>query len=87
MKRFALLAVAVIALTVAGCSKEKTCRCSVKGNNITRNSDVRIIKIEKGGCEQLHIVYFHTDLDSLKVDTLYCTDQEFQIDNTIAEKK
>lgn len=85
-KRITCLAVVALLLTMAGCtSKEKTCRCSVKGSNITRNSDVRIIKIEKGECEQLHIVYFHTDLDSLKVDTLYCTDEEFNIDNTIEE--
>ncbi len=58
----------------------------MRGNNITRNSDVRIIKIEDGECEQLHIVYFHTDLDTLKTDTLYCTDQEFAIDNSIEER-
>ena len=33
----------VLLLTVAGCNKQKTCRCSVRGT-----SDVRIVKIENG---------------------------------------
>lgn len=68
-------------MALAGCSKQKTCRCSVRGNDATRNSDVRIVKIEKGECDQLHMVNFHTSLDTLKADTLYCTDYEFAIDS------
>ena len=82
MKRYLILGLMVAALAAAGCSsKEKTCRCSVRGNDATRNSDVRIIKIEKGECDQLHVLNFHTSLDTLKTDTLYCTDYEFGIDS------
>lgn len=72
-----MVTVACLALlaTVA-CSKQKTCRCAVPGT-----SKVRVIKIEKGECEQLHVLQYHTELDSLKVDSLLCTDYEFDIDS------
>ena len=79
MKRKLLIVglVAVAGLTVvAGCSKEKTCRCSV-----LHSTKVRIIKIASGNCEDLHIFQYHTPLDSLKVDSLLCTDHEFAIDS------
>ena len=63
-------------LSVAGCSKAKTCRCAVIGT-----SKVRIIKIESGNCEDIHIYRYHTLLDSLKIDSLVCTDYEFAIDS------
>ena len=86
MKKYLFWGVMVMALAAAGCtSKEKTCRCSVRGDVATRNADVRIIKIDKGECEQLHILNFHTSLDSLMTDTLYCTDYEFAIDSMFAE--
>ena len=69
------MAVALL-LTVAGCNKQKTCRCSVRGT-----SDVRIVKIEKGECEQLKFYQYHTALDSLEVDSLVCTGYEFDIDS------
>ncbi len=76
MKRkvFTLAALAVLALA-AGCSKQRTCRCAVIGS-----PDVRIIKIESGECEQLRLFTYHTELDSLKTDSLLCTDYQFEID-------
>lgn len=63
-------------LLVSACSKEKTCRCAVLGS-----SKVRVIKIEKGNCEDIKVFKYHTELDSLKVDSLLCTDYQFAIDS------
>lgn len=74
-----ILTMAVAALLMVGavgCTKQKTCRCSVVGR-----SDVRIIKIEKGECSQLATYEYHNALDSLKLDSLLCTDYEFRIDS------
>lgn len=70
------LCLAVLALLAVGCTKQKTCRCSVIGQ-----STVRIIKIDKGECIQLHTYNYHTMLDTLVVDSLLCTDYEFEIDS------
>ena len=43
-------------------------------------STVRIIKIEHGECNQLLTYNYHTMLDSAMVDSLVCTDYEFDID-------
>lgn len=61
---------------LSGCSKAKTCRCAV-----LHSSKVRIVKIESGNCEDLKLFRYHTPLDSLKVDSLLCTDYEFRIDS------
>ncbi len=76
-KKFLLLGMfaAAMLLTVA-CSKEKTCRCSV-----LHSSKVRVIKINSGNCEDIKLFRYHTSLDSLKVDSLLCTDYEFAIDS------
>lgn len=76
MKKKAILCLAAVALLAAGCSKQKTCRCSVLGE-----STVRIVKIERGECNQLHTYNYHNDLDTLIVDSLVCTDFEFEIDS------
>ena len=77
MKRkiISLVAVALL-LTVAGCNKQKTCRCSVRGT-----SDVRIVKIDKGECTSLKVFEGHDELDSIWADSLLCTDYEFHIDS------
>ncbi len=75
-KIIALTAAAVLLATLAGCSKQKTCRCSVRGT-----STVRIIKIEKGECTQLSHLNYHSPLDEQLVDSLICTDYEFMIDS------
>ncbi len=71
-----LTAAAVLLATAAGCSKQKTCRCAVRGT-----STVRIIKIEKGECSQLSHLEYHSALDEQLVDSLVCTDYEFAIDS------
>ena len=83
MKRTLIIAAAIglALLGTAACSKQKTCRCAVPGT-----STVRIFKIDKGECEQLHVLQYHTPLDSLKVDSLLCTDYEFSIDSIYNEQ-
>lgn len=70
-----ILAAAALVLSVTGCSKQKSCRCSV-----LNSSTIRIVTIESGECEQLKEFRYHTMLDSLRVDSLLCTDFEFEID-------
>lgn len=76
MKSKILYLSAAILLLCAACDKQKTCRCSVMGK-----MDVRIIKIEKGSCEDIVTYQYHDALDSLKMDSLLCTDYEFLIDS------
>ena len=77
MKKKVLFLTTVAALVaLAGCSKEKTCRCSVLGS-----STVRVIKIESGNCEDIKEFHYHDNLDSLLVDSLLCTGHEFAIDS------
>ena len=75
MKKKAILCLAALALLAVGCSKQKTCRCSVIGSSV-----VRIINIDRGECNQLLTYNYHTMLDSAMVDSLVCTDYEFDID-------
>lgn len=76
MKAKTLILPAALLLLATGCDKSKTCRCSVLDSN-----DVRIIKIEKGECTDLKVYHHHTDVDTLVVDSLLCTDYEFRIDS------
>ncbi len=80
MKKKVILSLAALALLAVGCSKQKTCRCSVIGT-----STVRVIKIDGGECEQIKTFNLHTSLDSLQVDSLVCTDYEFAIDSIYNE--
>ena len=84
MKRKAILILGALLLLLVpcGCDKAKTCRCSVLGTN-----KVRIIKIEKGSCESLHVFYDHTTVDSLVIDSLLCTSYEFAIDSIFKEQE
>lgn len=63
---------------LTGCSKQKTCRCSVLSE--TRGSTVRIIKIESGSCDDINVYSYHDPQDNRINDTLLCTDYEFDID-------
>ena len=81
-KKIAIAAVAVLALGLTACNKQQTCRCSVLG---TQN--VRIIKIDKGECEQLKTFTYHNVMDSVKVDSLLCTGYEFLIDSIFENTK
>ncbi|MBR1799651.1 MAG: hypothetical protein IJ761_07165 [Bacteroidales bacterium] len=78
MKKTILLSALLIGLLfgAVACSKEKTCRCAVTGS-----TTVRIIKIERGTCDQLGAFRYHNDLDSVFTDSLLCTDYEFKIDS------
>lgn len=80
-KKYLLLGVMVLLLAVAGCSKQKTCRCSAKDGLSSQWTRVRIIKIDKGECTQLHVFQGHDELDSIWADSLLCTDYEFKIDS------
>ncbi len=75
-KKYLFLGLVVLALVAVGCSKQKTCRCAVRGKGYSR-----IITIEHGECTQLKVFRYNDALDSLKVDSLVCTDYEFQIDS------
>lgn len=76
-KTLILAAVALLSVGTMGCAdKSKTCRCSVLGTN-----KVRIIKIDKGECEDLLEYHHHNVLDTLIIDSLLCTDYEFLIDS------
>lgn len=44
---------------------------------------VRIITIDGGNCEDIQLLSYHTPLDVLVVDSLLCTDHEFNIDSEI----
>lgn len=78
-KKYLLLGLAaMLAVGAVSCSKEKRCRCSVLHSSL-----VRIIKIDGGNCEDLKLYKYHTPLDSLKVDSLLCTDYEFKIDSEL----
>ena len=77
-KTIASAAVAILALGFAACTKQQTCRCTVLGT-----SNVRIIKIDKGECEQIRTFTYHTALDSTRVDSLLCTSYEFRIDDSL----
>lgn len=76
MKKKIALCVVALTMLVAACSKEKTCRCSVVGTSV-----VRIIKIDSGDCRDFRTYTYHSSLDSLEVETLVCTDYEFEIDS------
>ena len=76
MKKKVILGVVALALFAVSCGKEKTCCCSVIGTSV-----VRIIKLDGGDCHDLRTYSYHTSLDSLKVDSLVCTDYEFRIDS------
>ncbi len=77
MKRLTIiLAGAALLFAATGCSKEKTCRCAVRGT-----SKVRIIKIQRGECSQLSHIYYHDELQNQLIDSLVCTDYEFKIDS------
>jgi len=76
MKKVALLvgAVAILAAFVS-CSKDRTCRCSVLGDQ-----SIRIIKIDKGECEDMRFVLYDQDpvlYPDIK-DSVLCTDFDFE---------
>ena len=72
MKKILMYCVGVLAVvSVTSCSKERECRCAVMGETYER-----VIKIDKGTCEQLRYVLY--DLHSVTshdvTDSVLCTD-------------
>lgn len=75
MKKVALLCGALmVVLALGSCKKERTCRCTVLGE-----STIRIIKINKGTCEDLSTYLYDRDpvLYPDILDSLLCTDFDF----------
>lgn len=82
MKKFflALGAVAVLA-AVGACTKERTCRCAVLSTEGGYGGQtIRIIKIDKGTCDQLRFVLYDMDpvLHPNLTDSVLCTDFDFE---------
>ncbi len=78
MKKRAVLlcGMLAVALLAASCGKEKTCRCTV-----LHEQSIRIIKIDKGDCEDLRYVLYDRDpvLYPDITDSVLCTDYDFGI--------
>ena len=75
MKKVALICGGLlILLATVSCTKERICRCAVLGETYER-----VIKIDKGTCEQLRYVLY--DLHSVTshdvTDSVLCTDFDF----------
>lgn len=76
MKKYAILfGVSALVLAFGACTKERTCRCSV-----LNHQEIRIIKIDKGSCEDLRYVLYDIDpvLYPDKTDSILCTDFDFE---------
>ena len=74
-KSFLVLALLALSMLAASCSKERNCRCAVLGLQT-----VRIIKIDKGTCEDLRYVLYDQDpvLYPDITDSVLCTDFDFE---------
>lgn len=80
MKKILLLVGAAALLVAAtSCSKERTCRCAVFGQQANPQK-IRIIKIDKGACEDMRYVLFDQDpvLYPDRTDSVLCTDFDFE---------
>jgi len=76
MKKIVVLcSLAAVVMALSSCGKERTCRCSVLGDQT-----VRIIKIEKGTCEDLRSLLYDQDpvLYPDITDSVLCTDFDFE---------
>lgn len=79
----ALLCIGAVALLFAfgACTKERTCRCSVLSTEGGYGGQtIRIIKIDKGTCDQLRYVLYDLDpvLHPDLTDSVLCTDFDFE---------
>lgn len=77
---FAFAAV-VLLLASVSCTKERTCRCSVLSTEGGFGGQtIRIIKIDKGTCDQLRFVLYDMDpvLHPNLTDSVLCTDFDFE---------
>ncbi len=82
MKKVLLgLSAAVLLLATVSCTKERICRCSVLSTEGGFGGQtIRIIKIDKGTCEQLRFVLYDMDpvLHPNLLDSVLCTDFDFE---------
>ncbi len=64
----------VVMFTASGCGKEKTCRCSVLGQQT-----VRVVQLDKGDCRDIRFVYYDESVLYPNVtDSVICTDFVFE---------
>ena len=76
-KKYLLIGAALmLVMGTVACSKDRTCRCSV-----LHSEKVRVIKISSGTCEDIRVFSYHDELKMLQVDSLLCTDYEFDVDS------
>ncbi|MBQ1408174.1 MAG: hypothetical protein IIY87_00255 [Bacteroidales bacterium] len=72
MRKITIAGVCLLfALLASSCAKERTCRCSVRGEQY-----VRVFKIEDGTCEQIRYVLYdlHAVISHDLTDSVLCTD-------------
>jgi len=81
MKKLLLIVALAVAVLAVACNKEKSCRCSVLGQQ-----SVRIINIKSGSCESLSGAGNYDALDTLHRDDILCTDFAFNADSLIVER-
>ncbi|MBR6417566.1 MAG: hypothetical protein IKS36_02025 [Bacteroidales bacterium] len=64
-------AVLLLAIVASSCSKERKCRCSVRGETYERD-----FTIDKGKCEDLRYVLYdlHAVISHDLTDSVLCTD-------------
>ena len=75
MKKVTLFCIGLLILAaMSSCSKERECRCAVIGETYER-----IIKIDKGTCDQLRYVLYdlHAVTSHDVTDSVLCTDFDF----------
>ena len=70
-KVLSLVAVLVVLLLASSCSKERQCRCAVRGETYERT-----FTIDKGKCEDLRYVLYdlHAVIGADQTDSVLCTD-------------
>ncbi len=73
---FSLLCMALTALAMTGCSKQKMCRCAV-----LHSQNIRLVELDRGDCRDIRFVYYDEDKLTLnKTDSVLCTDHKFADD-------
>lgn len=76
MKKVVILCiVGLLAVMATACTKERTCRCAV-----LHEQTIRVIKIDKGTCDELRYVLWDQDpvLYPDITDSVLCTDFDFE---------
>ncbi len=72
MKKLSIIGVIILmALVATSCSKERNCRCSVRGETYER-----VFTIDKGKCEDIRYVLYdlHAVISHDNTDSVLCTD-------------